>query len=162
MLILNTGGTFNKRYNPVSGLLEVPFDNAAIESIAARFTCQYNVAGVLYKDSAAFTHDDRKMIADIILASSEREIVVVHGTDTMHLSAAYLSTILEDRVVVLTGAMVPYEIDAVEATANFSMALGFAQAVPTCGVYICMQGLAMPWDRVVKNRESGRFEIVQD
>ncbi|MDQ7068099.1 MAG: hypothetical protein Q9M40_09070 [Sulfurimonas sp.] len=33
MLILNSGGTFNKRYNKINGELEIPFDNHAIESI---------------------------------------------------------------------------------------------------------------------------------
>ncbi len=162
MLILNTGGTFNKRYNPLSGAMEVPFDNAAIDAIVSRFTCKFDIAGVLYKDSVEFTNEDRKMIADIILASHEKRIVIVHGTDTIHLTAAYLDALLEDRVVVLTGAMVPYEIDAVEATANFSMALGYADAQRCDGVYICMQGLCVPWDRIEKNRELGRFEIVQD
>jgi len=162
MLILNTGGTFNKRYNPLSGAMEVPFDNAAIDAIVSRFTCKFDIAGVLYKDSMEFTNDDRKMIADIILASQERCIVIIHGTDTMHLTAAYLDALLEDRVVVLTGAMVPYEVDTVEATANFAMALGYAQAQSHEGVYICMQGLCAPWDRIEKNREQGRFERVQD
>jgi len=162
MLILNTGGTFNKRYNPISGTLEVPFDNMAIETIASRLTGTLNIAGVLYKDSREFTGDDRKMIADIILASSEQTIVIVHGTDTMHLTAAYLHEILSERVVIMTGAMVPFEIDSIEATANMAMALGFTQGSPEAGVYICMQGLVAPWDRMEKNRELGRFEIVQN
>ncbi len=31
--IINTGGTFNKRYNPIKGQLEVPKDNKALEKI---------------------------------------------------------------------------------------------------------------------------------
>ncbi len=162
MLILNTGGTFNKRYNSITGTLDVPYDNRAVEEIASRFVNDLTIAGVLYKDSLDFTSDDRKMIADIILASTEKEIVIVHGTDTMHLTAAYLSALIEDRVVVLTGSMMPYEIDALEATANFSMALGYAQGQSDYGVYICMQGLVGPWESIEKNRASGRFEIVQD
>ncbi len=162
MLILNTGGTFNKRYNPITGTLDVPYDNRAVEEIISRFAYNPTVAGVLYKDSLEFTSDDRKMIADIILASTEKEIVIIHGTDTMHLTAAYLSALIEDKVVVLTGAMVPYEIDKLEATANFSMALGYAQAQSDHGIYICMQGLVRSWEKLEKNRTSGRFEIVQD
>ena len=33
MLILNTGGTFNKRYNSLSGEIEVPVDNYAVENL---------------------------------------------------------------------------------------------------------------------------------
>ena len=162
MLILNTGGTFNKRYNAITGTLDIPYDNRAIEAITSRFTYNPTVAGVVYKDSLEFTSDDRKIIADIILASTEKEIVIVHGTDTMHLTAAYLSALIEDRVVVLTGAMVPYEIDAIEATSNFSMALGYAHAMSENGVFICMHGFVGPWDTLEKNRTLGRFEIVED
>ena len=31
--VINTGGTFNKRYNPLSGELEVPKDSLALDEI---------------------------------------------------------------------------------------------------------------------------------
>ena len=162
MLILNTGGTFNKRYNPQSGQMEVPYDNQAIEQILARFSYDIEMAGVMYKDSLDMTAEDRKMIANIILASDEKAFVVVHGTDTMHLSAAFLSAVSEDRVIVFTGAMVPFEIDPVEAAANLAMAIGFANSAPADGVYICMQGRVAPHDTLVKNRNTGTFELVEN
>ncbi|MBE0499030.1 MAG: asparaginase [Campylobacterales bacterium] len=162
MLILNTGGTFNKRYNPISGELEVPYDNLAVEKILSTFSSTVEVAGVIYKDSLDMDTEDRKTIAQIISASHERFFVVIHGTDTMHLSALFLDAVLEDKVVIFTGAMVPFEIDPVEATANLAMALGFAKAQNAPGVYICMQGLVAKHDKIVKNRALGKFEIVED
>lgn len=160
MIIINTGGTFNKRYDPLTGELAVPFDNIAVEAILGRFTYDVEVAGLLYKDSLEMTGEDRKMMADVILASEEKTFIIVHGTDTMHLSAAFLSELVPGRVVILTGAMVPFSIDPVEATANLAMALGFAEAGPEAGVYICMQGIVAPHDKIGKNRESGKFERV--
>lgn len=160
MIIINTGGTFNKRYDPLTGELVVPFDNGAVEEILGRFTSGVEVAGLIYKDSLEMTGEDRKMMADVILASDERTFVVIHGTDTMHLSAAFLSELVTDRVVILTGAMVPFSIDPVEATANLAMALGFAEAGPEAGVYVCMQGTVAPHEKIRKNRESGKFERV--
>lgn len=162
MLILNTGGTFNKRYNPLSGELEVPMDNLAVEKILSTFTYKIDLAGVIYKDSLDMDVDDRKMLTSIIAASDNTHFIIVHGTDTMHLSAAFLDEVLDDKVVVFTGAMVPFEIDPVEATANLAMAIGFARSQNCPGVYICMQGSVEKHDRLVKNRESGKFEIVQD
>jgi L-asparaginase len=162
MLILNTGGTFNKRYNPISGELEVPYDNLAVEKILSTFSSTVEVAGVIYKDSLDMDAQDRKMMAQIISASQERCFVLIHGTDTMHLSATFLAEVLEEKVVVLTGAMVPFEIDPVEATANLAMALGFAKVQDTPGVYICMQGLVAKHEKIVKNRALGKFEIVED
>ena len=161
MLILNTGGTFNKRYNHLNGEMEVPYDNLAVEKILSTFTYDVEMAGLIYKDSLDIDMDDRKMIAKIIASSSDTHFVIVHGTDTMDMSAAFLDEVLDDKVIIFTGAMIPFEIDPVEATANLSMALGYAKSVTDPGVYICMQGSVERHDRLVKNKTLGKFEIVQ-
>jgi len=161
MLILNSGGTFNKRYNSISGELEVPYDNMAIERILQSVNIDYDLAGVVYKDSLEMTTDDRKMLTNIILESHEKKFIVVHGTDTMHLTAEFFDEIFEDRVIVLTGAMQPFEIDHVEASLNLGMALGFLSAMPENGIYICMSGHIEKWDNIEKNRNIGMFEIVR-
>ncbi len=159
MLILNSGGTFNKRYNMLTGELEVPVDNYAVERILESFVEKLPLAGVVYKDSLEMDMNDRKMIADIIFHSSEREFVIVHGTDTMEITAEFLAEIFEDRVIVLTGAMKPFEIDHVESSLNLGLAVGFAQGCEKNGVYICMNGYIKPWDQIHKNKNLGRFEV---
>ncbi len=159
MLILNSGGTFNKRYNMLTGELEVPVDNYAVERILDSFVEKPPLAGVVYKDSLEMDMNDRKMIADIIFHSSEREFVLIHGTDTMEITAEFLAEIFEDRVIVLTGAMKPFEIDHVEASLNLGLSIGFARACDKEGVYICMNGYIEPWDKIKKNRSLGRFEV---
>lgn len=160
MKIMNTGGTFNKRYNPISGHLEVPFDNMAIESIVKSFAYEVQIAGMIYKDSLAMDESDREQLAAILKADDEDVFVVVHGTDTMDLTATALAQHLKERVIVLVGAMVPFSIDPTEASLNLGMALGFAATEPAPGVYICMSGIIAPHDRIRKNRSVGRFEIV--
>jgi L-asparaginase len=161
MLILNTGGTFNKRYNPISGELEVPYDNDAVEAILkALHVSDLPLAGAVHKDSLDIDADDRKMIASIILHSTEKSFVVIHGTDTMHLSAALLDALVEDQAVIFTGSMIPFSIDPIEATANLAMAIGFAKTNPPKGAYICMSGEVLPHKELVKNRELGVFERV--
>ncbi len=161
MLILNSGGTFNKRYNALEGELEVPFDNFAIENILSTVTAKYNLAGVVYKDSLDMDAKDRKMLADIILHSEDDTFLVVHGTDTMQMTAEFFSEIFDDKKIVLTGAMKPFEIDKVEATLNFGVAYGFLQALQENGVYICMNGHIAKWNKITKNRDLGKFEIVE-
>lgn len=160
MLILNCGGTFNKRYNPINGELEVPFDNEAIEKILQSSHAVYNVAGVLYKDSLDMDANDRKMLARIIAESNEDTFVLVHGTDTMDQTAEFFSEIFSDKKIVLTGAMRPFEIDPIEASLNLGMACGFAKEMIKSGVYICMSGHIALWNEIKKNRTSGRFELV--
>ena len=162
MMILNLGGTFNKRYNPLHGEMEVPVDNKAVESILKNINLDISLAGAIYKDSLDMDLNDRKMLTSIIAESKEKKFIVVHGTDTMRESAEFLDTVLDDRVIILTGAMVPFEIDPVEATANLSMALGYAKAQKEPGIYIAMQGSVEKYNRLVKNRKLGKFELVQD
>ena len=160
MLILNSGGTFNKRYNEKKGDLEVPYDNRAIEKIMQSVNGAYNLAGVVYKDSLNMNLDDRKMIANIINESKEESFIIVHGTDTMHVTAEFLDEVFDDRKIVLTGAMKPLEIDNIEASLNLGISIGFLSAAVDNGVYICMSGLIQPWDSIVKNKSIGKFELV--
>ncbi|MBD3794250.1 MAG: asparaginase [Epsilonproteobacteria bacterium] len=160
MLILNVGGTFNKIYNPLDGSLEVPYDNSAIENILTSYMDEKNIAGAIYKDSLDMTMDDRKMLASIIHASNETQFIVVHGTDTMKLSAEFLHEIFVDKTVVFTGAMRPYQINNTESALNLGMAIGFMKANPPYGIYICMNGFIKPFNEIEKNRALGRFEVV--
>ncbi|DAB30501.1 MAG TPA: asparaginase [Sulfurimonas sp. UBA12504] len=161
MLILNSGGTFNKRYNPLSGELDVPYDNLAIEAILTNSDCVYTLAGVIYKDSLEMDLQDRKQLANIVSQSNECVFVIVHGTDTMDKSAAFLSEIFTDKIIILTGAMRPFEIDKVEASFNLGMAIGFAKAAHENGIYICMSGHVKKWDALYKNKQLGKFELVK-
>lgn len=161
MLILNSGGTFNKRYNEISGELDVPYDNLAIDEILAASKVNFLMAGVVYKDSLDMDLEDRKKIANIISQSDEAEFVIVHGTDTMDVTAEFLDEIFDDRVIVLTGAMKPFSIEKAEGSFNLGMAIGFANYQDDAGVYICMNGKVAPWNKIKKNRELGKFELVR-
>lgn len=159
MLIINTGGTFNKRYDPIKGELFVPQDNRAIEAIRTSLVMDISLQGILYKDSLEMDDHDRSVLAKTIAQSDEQIIIVVHGTDTMELSARYVANLALEKVIVFTGAMIPFSIDPLEATANLSMAMGYAQNASN-GVYIVMQGVMGRYDSVKKNKFAGKFEYV--
>jgi L-asparaginase len=159
MLILNTGGTFNKRYNPLTGELFVPSDNHAIETIVRRWVISSTIQGIIFKDSLEMDDKDRELLAQTIATAEEKVIIVVHGTDTMDKSTAKVAQMGLDKCVVFTGAMVPFSVDSIEATANLAMAIGYA-ANRENGVYIVMQGVMGSYDRVAKNKTVGRFDYV--
>lgn len=159
MLILNTGGTFNKRYNPITGELFVPSDNHAIETIVKRWVISSTIQGIIFKDSLEMDDSDRELLAQTIATAEEKVIIVVHGTDTMNKSAAKVAQMGLDKCVVFTGAMVPFSVDSIEATANLAMAIGYA-ANRENGVYIVMQGVMGSYDRVAKNKTVGIFDYV--
>ena len=161
MLILNCGGTFNKRYDQINGELDVPYDSLAISRILRSVESKYDLAGVVFKDSLEMDIQDIKSIANIIHESKDSNFLIVHGTDTMNKTAEFLAEVFTDRRIVLTGAMKPYEIDQSESSFNLGMSMGFLKAKPKNGVYICMNGHIKSWDRLVKNKQIGKFEVVK-
>lgn len=158
ILIINTGGTFNKVYNPISGELEVEPMGNAIKAIASAWLTEFTMINILGKDSLDMDDNDRKIILDEVKKSVEKEIIIVHGTDTMHITAHYLANAQLEKQIVLTGAMTPYAINPIESACNLASAYGFSQSNEKLGVYISMNGVIEDYKRVVKNKEKGYFE----
>ena len=159
--VINTGGTFNKRYNPLNGELEVPNDFLAIEDILNKGLCvnqQIKITQIISKDSLEFTKEDRKFLLETIQNSNSNKIIIVHGTDTMIKSAKFIAKNIKNKKIIFTGAMKPYEIEKVEAVANFMMAFGFIQNAKN-GVYVSMHGVVERYDKIQKNYKKGVFYV---
>ena len=158
--VLNTGGTFNKRYNPLTGNLDVPSDNIALDKIIKSCpNISFDIKNIISKDSLDFTQEDRDFILENIKNSSSDKIIIIHGTDTVDLTAKFIDGKIENKQIVFTGAMVPMSIDEVEATMNFSLALGFLNAPIENGIYISMHGVVVEYFKLLKNRSLGQFII---
>jgi L-asparaginase len=159
ILIINTGGTFNKVYNPINGLLEIDNEGVALRKISEDWLTKFEILDIISKDSLEMNDEDRAEILDAIGSFVDKRILIVHGTDTMDKTAAYLARAKLDREIVLTGAMVPFSINPIEATANLAAAYGYLQGLTQNGIYIVLNGVMGAYDKVVKNREEGYFEI---
>ena len=158
--VLNTGGTFNKRYNPLKGELEVPTDNIALEEIIQNcFNVDFEIINIISKDSLEIIDEDRDILIETIKKLENENIIVVHGTDTIDVTAKYLNNRIENKKIVLTGAIVPMCIKKVEATLNFAQAIGFLNAKISNGIYISMHGAVKSYDKLLKNRILGQFLI---
>lgn len=155
--IIATGGTFEKHYDEISG--QLVFGESHIPSLLkrARVSVPYTFETVCMMDSLDMQESDRQKILAACSDSVSRNIIIVHGTDTMQETAIVLGKAALDKTIVLTGAMVPYEFDRSDAFFNFGFALAAAELLPG-GVYISMNGLIFDWNRVRKNRQEGRFE----
>jgi len=159
--IINTGGTFNKRYNPLNGVLEVPTDHVSLDKIIKScHNVEFTVHNIISKDSLDITDEDRKIIAETITKSKDDKIIIIHGTDTVDLTSAFLKQQQIDKKIVFTGAMVPMSIDEGEATMNFSLSLGFLSSDVKDGIYLAMHGVVVDASKLLKNREKGQFLIV--
>jgi len=159
ILIINTGGTFNKVYNPLNGELIVDQTAHAIEEIASKWLCEFEVLNIIGKDSLEINNHDRLELLSTLHQSNHHSIIIVHGTDTMDVTAEYLADAELEKTIVLTGAMVPYSIDPTEATANLASAYGYINALEKEGIFIAMNGVMGDYVKVKKDRKKGKFTL---
>ena len=82
------------------------------------------------------------------------------GRDTMGDAAKLLASQINNKTIVLTGAMVPYKFGSSDGLFNLGSALAFVQTLPN-GIYIAMNGKYFYWDKVKKNKDLGEFEEME-
>lgn len=154
--IFITGGTFDKEYNELTGSLY--FKDTHLSEMLKLGRCRLNleIRTLMMIDSLEMTEADRLIIADNCRAVPEDRIVVTHGTDTMVETARFLAERVEGKIIVLTGAMIPYKFGSSDGMFNLGSSLAFVQTLPP-GIYISMNGRCFPWNRVRKDKRIGEF-----
>lgn len=158
--VIAAGGTFDKHYDEIAGKLG--FGASVLPTVIAQSRIAQPVRLELLPllDSLDMQDADRLRILDACRRAPEQRIVVIHGTDTMPETARVLGSAGLAKTVVITGAMIPYEVANSDALFNFGMAVGVAQALPA-GVYVAMSGQVFDWDNVEKDRSAGVFRSLQ-
>ncbi len=160
IVIISTGGTFNKIYNPIDGSLIIDKSSNAIKEIAEKWLCEFDIISIIGKDSLDIDNKEREELLKLIINHECNNIIIVHGTDTMDITAKSIATSKGiDKKIILTGAMTPYSIEPIEATANLSSSYGFLNNVKDNGVYISMNGVIGDYKEVVKDRINGKFRF---
>ena len=155
--IFITGGTFDKTYNELTGKLYFKDSHLPEMLELGRCLVPVEIRTLMMIDSLEMEDMDRDLIARHCMEADEDKIIITHGTDTMVETAHALAVGVTDKTVVLTGAMIPYEIANSDALFNLGFACGVAQIL-TPGVYVAMNGKVFPWDDVQKNRAAGVFQ----
>lgn len=155
--VIASGGTFDKHYDEIAGKLGFGPGHLGDVIKRARITVPVTLEELPFLDSLEMQDGDRKRILAACSKASEDGIVIIHGTDTMRETAAVLGAANLDKRVILTGAMIPYEIANSDALFNFGFACAAAQLLPP-GVYVAMNGHVFGWDKVEKNRSAGVFQ----
>jgi L-asparaginase len=158
--IFVTGGTFDKEYDEIRGLLYFRDSHLADMLRMGRNRVKVEIRTLMMVDSLEMTDADRELIARNCLDAPEHRIVITHGTDTMVDTARLLAERVPDKTIVLTGAMIPIAFGSSDGLFNLGGALTAVQALQP-GVYITMNGRIFRWDNVRKNRETGVFETVK-
>jgi L-asparaginase len=175
LLILTTGGTFDKRYPEGQWVTEFTFppgQESAVTDILKRARMApdgYEINWLFAEDSTKITDAQREQIAARCADAAQDRIVVTHGTDTMTQridpaigkvssgpsTAQAIAARKLDKTIVLTGAAQPAVLRDSDTDFNLGLAVGAALSAPH-GVYVAMNGLVLPWDQTVKDVD-GRF-----
>jgi L-asparaginase len=156
LLIITTGGTIDKIYFDDKSDYQVGEPQISQILHAMHVAFDFEVNPLMRRDSLHLDDSDRKLIRDAIAASDAGHVLITHGTDTMVETAAMLQDI-QDKTIVLTGALNPARFRDSDAVFNIGCAVGAAQSLPP-GVYIAMNGKVWDPKKVRKNRRQNRFE----
>jgi L-asparaginase len=156
--ILTTGGTFDKVYYDALSEFQIgePMAGELLEE--ANVTFSYAVESLLKKDSLEITQEDRELIRNRVASVTGSMILITHGTDTMVDTAKSLQGI-ENKTIVLFGAMQPARMRYSDAMFNLGVAIAAVQILPV-GIYIAMNGQIFNPHEVAKNRAEARFETI--
>lgn len=154
--IITTGGTIDKVYFDDKSDYQIgaPQIGQILEDLGVAF--RFHVEPVLRKDSLHLDDADRAKIRSAVVGQPHRHVLVTHGTDTLVETARALADI-DDKVIVLTGALNPALFSGSDAVFNIGCAVGAVQSMPP-GVYIAMNGRIWNPQHVRKNRDANRFE----
>ena len=154
--IFTTGGTFDKVYFDAKSEFQIgePMVDALLEEANVNF--DYDIEALLQKDSIDMDHADRELIRNAVASVENDMILITHGTDSMVDTARALLDI-EDKTIVLFGAMQPARMRYSDAMYNLGFACAAVQLLPG-GVHLAMNGQIFDPRHVAKNRAQSRFE----
>lgn len=155
IVVLSAGGTIDKHYYDELSRYQVTETVVARLLEVARVMAPYRIIEVLRKDSLEMDDADRTQLAQAVRNAPSHRIVVTHGTDTMTMSAEALADI-EDKTIVLVGALTPARFSESDAAFNLGMAFATAQ-IAAPGVYITMNGAVFRSPDVIKDRTLNAF-----
>jgi L-asparaginase type I len=129
VIVLTTGGTIGHRTR--NGVAVLDFDPAALAADLGLADIDLEFRALFAKGSMAIVPEDWRTLAVAAaeaMSCAPRGVVILHGTDTLHYSAAALSFMLRDPglPLVLTGSMTPGGDPGSDAPANLRDAIRVA------------------------------------
>lgn len=155
--IFCVGGTIDKIYFDAKSKYEVGAPSIGKILREHDVGVDYAVTSLMAKDSLDVTDQDRQIIRDAVTDTNEDRIIITHGTDTMVETATVLADV-QNKTIVLTGALAPAIFKDSDAVFNVGCALAAVQTL-AAGVYITMNGQVFDYDKVVKDVANNRFVL---
>lgn len=159
--ILSTGGTIEKTYDELAGVLTNEL--SVLDVMLSRLQLDgvdLERVRLMNKDSLEMTAADHELIAASAIehANASDGVIIVHGTDRLAETGNAIHRLDPSPPVpiVLTGAMRPYVMRTTDALQNLTEALMAVQLAPP-GVYASMHNKLLAFPGVRKDTERGTF-----
>ena len=157
--ILITGGTFDKEYDEINGILS--FKKTQIHEMLhqSRAKIEFKIKTLMLIDSLEMSDKQRKEIVNNCAQDENNKIIITHGTDTIAETGQAIMKENLNKCIILTGAMIPIKFGSSDGLFNLGCDVGLVQSLKN-GVYVAMNGNYFPANKVKKNIQSGLFEKV--
>ena len=157
--ILITGGTFDKEYDEINGILS--FKKTQIHEMLhqSRAKIEFEIKTLMLIDSLEMSDKQRKEIVNNCAQDENNKIIITHGTDTIAETGQAIMKENLNKCIILTGAMIPIKFGSSDGLFNLGCAVGLVQSLKN-GVYVAMNGNYFSANKVKKNIQSGLFEKV--
>ena len=158
IIFIQTGGTIDKDYPKTTKGYAFEFGEPATRRILERLSpsFEYSILTSCQKDSLDITNEDRQALVNLIQQQTSKKIIITHGTDTLIETAQFVFQKINNKVIILTGAMRPERFTNSEADLNIGSAIAGTQTLPH-GVYITMHGIIKSWNIIQRDLETGKF-----
>ncbi len=158
LVFIQTGGTIDKDYPQTTKGWAFEFGEPATSRILEKLnpSFEYEIVTSCQKDSLEITENDRLNLADLIKNHRENKFIITHGTDTMLETAAFLREHIANKLIIITGSMLPERFSNSEAPINLGCAIAAANVLED-GVFIAMHGIVKPNAEMKRNLKTGKY-----
>lgn len=158
LVFVQTGGTIDKDYPHTTKGWAFEFGEPATHRMLEKLnpSFEYEVITSCQKDSLDITTEDRMNLADLIRNHEGSKFIITHGTDTMMETAAFLRERIKDKLIVITGSMLPERFSNSEAPLNLGAAIATANLMEK-GIFIAMHGIVKVDTEIKRNLETGKY-----
>lgn len=158
IVFIQTGGTIDKDYPHTTKGWAFEFGDPATHRVLEKLNPSFDYTSIkaFQKDSLEITDHDREALKVLINNQAENKIIITHGTDTMMETALYLHNTIKNKLVIITGAMLPERFTNSDASINLGCAIGAVNVLEK-GIYIAMHGVVKPFNEINRNLETGKY-----
>lgn len=158
IIFIQTGGTIDKDYPRSTKGWAFEFGEPATKRILEKLnpSFDYEIQTAFQKDSLEITDDDRQQLVTLIQTQPVNKIIITHGTDTMVETAAYLNKHINNKLIVITGAMRPEQFSNSDGPINVGCSIAAANLLES-GVYIAMHGIVKPFNTIKRDLKTGQY-----